>query len=57
MSRLWQERRELLTLVIGLEQGRDREVRQAAAQIELYKSTRTTARHMRKRLNSLLARR
>lgn len=57
MSRLWHERRDLFTLVIGLEQGRDREVRQAAAQIELYKSTRTTARHMRRRLNSLLARR
>lgn len=57
MSRLWQERRELVTLVIGLEQGRDREVRQAAAQIELYKSTRTTARHVRKRFNALLSRR
>lgn len=57
MSRLWQERRDILTLVIGLEQGRDREVRQAAAQIELYKSTRTTARMVRRRMNSLLSRR
>lgn len=57
MSRLWRERRDLLTLVIGLERGRDREVRQAAAQIELYKSTRTTARLVRRRLNTLLSRR
>lgn len=57
MGRLWQERRDLITLVIGLEQGRDREVRQAAAQMELYRSTRVKMRNVRQRLGTMLGRR
>lgn len=57
MSRLWPDRRDLTTLVIGLEPELDREVRQAAAQIELYQNTRTTARRVRERVNTLLKRR
>ena len=57
MSRLWPERRELITLVIGLEPELDRDVRQAAAQIELYQNTRITARRVRERVNTLLKRR
>lgn len=56
MSRLWPDRREMLTVIIGLDRSRDRDVRQAAAQIDLYKSTRTTAKQVRDRLNRLLAR-
>lgn len=56
MTRLWPARRKMITLVIGLEPGRDRDVRQAASQIDLYQSTRKTARHVRDRLNSLLKR-
>ncbi|WP_306119500.1 MULTISPECIES: GNAT family N-acetyltransferase [unclassified Roseitalea] len=57
MSRLWQGRRDLVTVVIGLQEGRDREVRQAAAQIDLYSSTRKTAKQVRDRLGTLLGRR
>ncbi len=57
MSRLWPDRRELVTLIVGLDRQRDREVRQAAAQIELYRSTRTTAKQVRSRLNKLISRR
>lgn len=56
MGRLWRERRDLVTLVVGLDRSRDREVRQAASQIELYRATRTTARHVRDRFRALLGR-
>ena len=56
MTRLWPARRNMVTLVIGLEPGRDRDVRQAASQIDLYQSTRKTARNVRDRLSSLLKR-
>ncbi len=56
MTRLWPQSRDLITLVIGLEPGRDRDVRQAASQMDLYQSTRKTARNVRDRLNNLLKR-
>jgi hypothetical protein len=57
MSRLWRERREMGTLVIGLTPGADRPARQAAGQIHLHRETRNFARLMRTRLRGLLKRR
>lgn len=52
MSRFWREREEMGTLVIGLTQNSDRDVRQAAAQLHLYKSTRNMAKMLRDRILS-----
>lgn len=54
MTRLWVGRRPMTTLVIGLNGDKDREVRQAAAQIDLYRSTRQTAKNVRDRLRNLI---
>ncbi len=56
MSRFWQEREEMGTLVIGLEQTRDREVRQVAAQLHLYRNTRNMARMLRDKIKALAGR-
>ncbi|PST18503.1 GNAT family N-acetyltransferase [Mesorhizobium plurifarium] len=56
MSRLWQEREEMGTLVIGLEQNRDRDVRQVAAQLHLYRNTRNMARLLREKIRALAGR-
>ncbi len=56
MSRLWQEREELGTLVIGLAQNRDRDVRQVAAQLHLYRNTRNMARLLREKIRALAGR-
>jgi hypothetical protein len=56
MSRLWQEREEMGTLVIGLEQTRDRDVRQVAAQLHLYRNTRNMARLLREKIRALAGR-
>lgn len=47
MSRLWREREDMGTLVIGLNRNSDRDVRQAAAQLHLYRNTRNIARILR----------
>jgi CelD/BcsL family acetyltransferase involved in cellulose biosynthesis len=47
MSRLWREREQMGTLVIGLKRNSDRDVRQAAAQLHLYRNTRNIARILR----------
>ncbi len=47
MSRFWREREEMGTLVIGLKRNSDRDVRQAAAQLHLYRNTRNIARILR----------
>jgi hypothetical protein len=47
MSRLWREREDMGTLVIGLKRNSDRDVRQAAAQLHLYRNTRNLARILR----------
>lgn len=57
LSRLWQERQSVGTLVVGLTPGADRLARQAAAQLHLYRETRNMARIVRNRVKSLLRRR
>ncbi len=56
MSRFWQEREEMGTLVIGLQQTRDRDVRQVAAQLHLYRNTRNMARLLREKIKALAGR-
>lgn len=56
MSRLWSERREMATVVIGLTPNTDKLVRQAASQLHLYRETRNMARILRNRVRSLLKR-
>jgi Acetyltransferase (GNAT) domain len=57
MSRMWSERREFSTMVIGLRPELDRETRQVAAQIELYRSTRNAAKSVRDRLKLMMGKR
>lgn len=52
MSRFWQEREQMGTLVIGLKRNSDRDVRQAAAQLHLYRNTRNVARILRDKIMS-----
>ena len=54
MGHLWQERREMATLVVGLDISKDREVRQVAAQMDLYSSTKETAKKVQTRLKTLI---
>lgn len=56
MSRFWEEREDMGTLVIGLSQNRDRDVRQVAAQLHLYRNTRNVARMLREKIRSLARR-
>ncbi|THK35278.1 GNAT family N-acetyltransferase [Ensifer sp. MPMI2T] len=56
ISRFWQEREEMGTLVIGLQPNRDRDVRQVAAQLHLYRSTRNMARLLREKIRALAGR-
>lgn len=56
MSRLWRERCPMGTLIIGLEQSGDRDVRQVAKQLHLYQNTRNIARVVRDRLRGLTKR-
>lgn len=49
-SRLFREREQIGTLVIGLTPGADRKTRQAASQLHLYRRTQNLARVMRERL-------
>lgn len=57
MSRLWGERREMGTLVVGLTPGSDRLARQAAGQLNLHRETRNFARILRNRVKGFLGRR
>jgi hypothetical protein len=50
MSRFWQEREMMGTVVIGLQQNRDRDVRQVSAQLHLYQNTRNLARTLRNKI-------
>lgn len=54
MSRLWTERRQMGTFVIGLTPGSDRAARQAGAQLHLYRETANMARILRNRIRGLL---
>lgn len=53
MSRMWEEREDMGTLVIGLRQNGDRDVRQVAAQLHLYRNTRNMARLLRQKIMSI----
>lgn len=57
MSRIWSERREMGTLVVGLTPGSDRLARQAANQLNLKRETRNFARILRNRIKGLIRRR
>jgi len=56
MSRFWREREEMGTLIIGLTQNSDRDVRQAATQLHMYRSTRNMAKMLRERILSFTGR-
>lgn len=56
MSRLWEERLDMGTLVIGLQPNRDRDVRQVATQLHLYRNTRNVARILREKIRALAKR-
>jgi Acetyltransferase (GNAT) domain len=56
MDRVWAERRQLQTIVIGLGPQTDRVARQAFSQIELYDRTRIAARSMRDRIRAVFSR-
>ncbi len=56
MSRFWRERETMGTLVIGLRQNSDRDVRQVSAQLHLYRNTRNMARVLRQKILSLAGR-
>jgi hypothetical protein len=56
MSRLWEEREEMGTLVVGLSRNGDRDVRQVAAQLHLYRNTRNMARILREKIMSIAGR-
>lgn len=54
MGQLWQERREMTTLVVGLSVELDRDVRRVASQMDLYTSTRQTAKDIIRRLKKII---
>lgn len=56
MSRMWEERSEMGTVVIGLTPNSDRDVRQAASQLHLYRNTRNMARMLRDKILSMAGR-
>jgi hypothetical protein len=53
MSRLWQEREPMGTLIVGLKPSSDREVRQVGTQLHLYQNTRSVAKKIRDKIMSL----
>lgn len=56
MSRFWREREDMGTLIIGLRQNSDRDVRQVSAQLHLYRNTRNIARMLRQKILSIAGR-
>lgn len=50
MSHIWQERETMGTVVIGLTPNSDRDVRQVATQVHLYRNTRNLAKMLRDRV-------
>lgn len=56
MTRLWSERREFATMIVGLRPESDREARMVAAQLDLYRNTRNAAKQMRDRLRQMVKR-
>jgi CelD/BcsL family acetyltransferase involved in cellulose biosynthesis len=53
LNGFWSEAHEMGTLVIGLSQNSDRDVRQVAAQVHMYRNTRNLAKMLRERIMSL----
>lgn len=53
MSRLWQEREDMGTMIVGLKPNSDREVRQVGTQLHLYQNTRNVAKMIRDKIMSL----
>jgi hypothetical protein len=53
MSRFWRERETMGTLVIGLQENLDRDTRQVATQLHLYRNTRNMARLLREKILGL----
>lgn len=56
MDRFWREREDMGTVVIGLNPNGDRDVRQVAAQLHMYSSTRNMAKMLRQKIMSLARR-
>ncbi|WP_431320575.1 GNAT family N-acetyltransferase [Rhizobium sp. YTU87027] len=56
INRFWKEREDMGTMVIGLDQNGDRDVRQVAAQLHMYSSTRNVAKMLRQKIMSLARR-
>jgi CelD/BcsL family acetyltransferase involved in cellulose biosynthesis len=56
MSRFWREREDMGTLIIGLTHNSDRDVRQVATQLHMYRSTRNMAKMLRERILSFTGR-
>ncbi|MEN0001400.1 MAG: GNAT family N-acetyltransferase [Pseudomonadota bacterium] len=57
MSRIWKQSRPISTLVVGISSAKDRDVRQVAKQIDLYRSTRETAKNVADKVRGILQRR
>jgi hypothetical protein len=56
LSRLWQERLPVGTILIGLSPDTDRQVRLAASQLQFHRQTLDFARRVRSRVRRLLKR-
>ncbi|MEO0543580.1 MAG: GNAT family N-acetyltransferase [Pseudomonadota bacterium] len=56
MSRIWTQSRAVTTLVVGTHQAKDRDVRQVASQIDLYRSTKETAKSVADKVRSIFDR-
>ncbi len=56
MSRMWTERETMGTMVIGLDPRHDRDVRQVATQLHIYRNTRNIARLLRDKIRGMARR-
>ena len=56
MSRMWTERETIGTMVIGLDPRHDRDVRQVATQLHIYRNTRNIARLLREKIRGMARR-
>lgn len=56
MSRMWSERETMGTMVIGLDPKHDRDVRQVATQLHIYRNTRNIARLLREKIRGMAGR-
>jgi len=56
MSRMWTERERMGTMIIGLHPSHDRDVRQVATQLHIYRNTRNIARMLREKIRGIARR-